>query len=91
MNKNLTLIEGTFTPVEAKEILMSAFSAKFNYHQLKNVISQEKYGKDDVTAQKRIPELQKELAKLQEIIDESQKLNKKLKVHSSINISISDE
>lgn len=93
MNKTekLTLIEGVFLHDEAKEILMNIFSAKVNYHQLKNFSSQERFGQDDETARKRIPALRAEMEKLQEILSEAKLNNKKLEVRSEINISLSNE
>ena len=88
MNKieKLNLIEGNFSGEEAKEILMNVFLAKIHYHELKNFSSQERFGKDDVTAQKRIPELKKEINKVLELVSEAKLLNKKMVITSEINI-----
>jgi hypothetical protein len=92
MNKTekLTLIEGVFLHDEAKDILMNIFSAKINFHQVKNFSSQERFGIDDETARKRIPALRDEIEKLQEILLEAKLNNKKLEVRSEINISFTD-
>jgi len=65
MNKRekLTLIEGKFTGEETKEILTSIFSSKINFHNLKNWSSNERYGKDDEIAIKRISVLKKQIEK----------------------------
>lgn len=92
MNKieKLTLIEGEFFPDEAKEILANIFSTKIHFHEMKNFSSQERFGKQDEIAQQRIPLLQKELKKLNEILSEAKVENKKLLVSSHINISLID-
>jgi hypothetical protein len=92
MNKTekLTFIEGAFTDAEAKEILMNVFSTKINFHQVKNLSSQERFGKVDVAASKRIIALKKGLEKAMEMIAEANKNNKKLTIKSEINITISD-
>lgn len=92
MNKTdkLTFIEGTFTDAEAKEILMNVFSTKINFHQIKNLSSQERFGKVDVAASKRIIALKKGLEKAMEMITEANKNNKKLTIKSEINITIAD-
>jgi hypothetical protein len=92
MNKTekLTFIEGAFTDAEAKEILMNVFSTKINFHQVKNLSSQERFGKVDVTASKRIIALKKGLEKAMEMIAEANKNNKKLTIKSEINITITD-
>lgn len=90
MNKieELTLIEGGFSVSEAKEILNSIFSSKINFHNIKNWSSQERFGKDDAIAQKRIPALKNEMKKLEEILAEAKANNKKLVISSEIRISL---
>jgi hypothetical protein len=92
MNKieQLTLIEGEFSVNEAKEILNSIFSSKINFHNIKNWSAQERFGKDDAIAQKRIPALKTEMKKLEEILAEAKANNKKLVLSSEITISSVD-
>lgn len=87
-NKTLTIIDGKFTYAEAKEILMDILSSKINFHCLKNWSSQERFGKDDNIAQKRIPALRNEMKKLEGILAEAKAKNKTLKVKSDINITL---
>jgi hypothetical protein len=93
MNKieKLTLIEGEFTFNEAKEILTTMFSSKINFHNLQNWSSQERFGKEDEIAQKRIPTLRNEMIKLEEILSEAKAKNKKLVVSSEIKISLLED
>ncbi|PWA10631.1 hypothetical protein [Flavobacterium laiguense] len=88
--ENLTLIDGNFSEVEAREILIPIFSSKINFHKIKNWSSQERYGEDDEIAQKRIPKLKNEIEKLQKILSEAKAKNKRLLVSSQINISLID-
>jgi hemerythrin superfamily protein len=92
MNKieKLKLIEGEFSFNEAREILTSMFNSKINFHNIQNWSSQERYGKDNETAQKKIPLLKNEIEKLEEIILEAKANNKKLVINSEINISLKD-
>jgi hemerythrin superfamily protein len=92
MNKieKLKLIEGEFSFNEAREILTSMFNSKINFHNIQNWSSQERYGKDDETAQKKIPLLKNEIEKLEEIILEAKAKNKKLVINSEIYISLKD-
>jgi len=93
MNKieKLTLFEGKFSFDEAKEILMTMFSSKINFHNIQNWSSQERFGKDDEVAQKRIPVLRNEMKILEEILLEAKAQNKKLAVNSEINISLLED
>jgi hypothetical protein len=87
-NETLTIIDGNFTYDEAKEILMDIISSKINFHCIKNWSSQERFGKDDAIAQKRIPALRNEMIKLEDILSEAKAKNLKLAVSSDINISL---
>ena len=93
MNKieKLTLIEGNFSFDEAKEILISMFSSKINFHNIQNWSSQERFGKDDETAQKKVRLLKNEIEKLEEIILNAKSQNKKLVIKSEIIISLKED
>jgi hypothetical protein len=85
--EKLIIIDGNFTFIEAREILITMFTSKINFHNIKNWSSQERYGKVDEVAQKRIPALKNELRKLEDILSEAKSKNKMLFVSSEINIS----
>jgi hypothetical protein len=90
-DKKLTLIDGTFSHFEAKEILLGLFAKKINFHQIKNWSSRERFGKDDEIAQESISSLQTEVQKIQEILLSAKVNNKKLMVRSEVNIFLSDD
>lgn len=92
MNKseNLTLIEGTFSDTDAKEILLNIFKSKIQFHELKNFSSIERFGKPDEIAINRIPALKANTDKILELMLEAQKQNKKLKISSHISISFAE-
>lgn len=87
----LSLIDGTFNEEEAKDILMNLFSTKIHFHELRNFSSQERLGKLDETAQKRIPELKKGRERVKQIASEAKEKNKRLVITSVINISLVDD
>lgn len=87
----LSLIDGKFNDEETKEILMNLFSTKIHFHELKNFSSQERFGKEDETARRRIPELKKGKEKAKQIIAEAKAKNKRLIITSVINISLADD
>ena len=88
--EKLNLIDGVFSQSEAKEILMSLFKSKINFHNIKNWSSNERFGKDDEIAQEKIPKLKEEIEKLQLILSEAKIQNKNLIVSSEINIILVD-
>jgi hypothetical protein len=86
-NETLRIIDGNFDYDEAKEILTAMFTSKLNFLNIKNWSSQERYGKEDEMARKRIPALRNEMKKLEEILSEAKSKNKMLVISSEINIS----
>ncbi len=88
--EKLTIINGDFTSDEAKEVLMDLFRSKINFHTIKNWSTQERFGKDDLIAQDRIPALTKEMKKLEEILIEAKNKNKRLVINSDIYISLEE-
>ncbi len=87
--KELKLIDGHFSPDEAREILMNVFLGKIDFHQNKNFSSEERFGKQDVTALKRIPELQRSMDSISKIIEEAKQNNETLQITSEVRISLS--
>ena len=86
--ENLKFIEGQFEHGDAKEILMTIFSTKIQYHKLKNFSSQIRFEKDDEIALNRIKELKTEMSKFQKLIAEAQEKNQTLQINADIKISL---
>lgn len=86
-DKNFSLIEGLFTAEEAKEILLNIFSAKIQFHQLKNFSSIERFGRKDEASCHRIPVLKDNIATILEILKQAND-PKKVKISAEITIKI---
>ncbi|MBL7890584.1 MAG: hypothetical protein JNL24_13615 [Bacteroidia bacterium] len=84
--KKLKLIDGDFSSKETLDILLNLYSSKVKYHELKNLSSRERYGKDDPIAIKRIPELKKGMEIIEELLSTSNKKDK-FTIKSYVNIS----
>ncbi|MFT5713506.1 MAG: hypothetical protein ACI9WT_000041 [Flavobacterium sp.] len=87
--KELKLIDGHFSPDEAREILMDIFLGKIDFHENKNFSSEERFGKEDVISLKRIPELKKSMEIISKIIAEAKQNNETLQITSEVRISLS--
>lgn len=83
----LSLIDGEFTPEEAKGILMHLYTRKINFHERRNFCSTEQTGMVDQKALKRIEELQENLEKLSKIMEDSANNEVNLVIKSTIDIS----
>ena len=90
VTKKLTLIEGSFTAEEAKEILLNMYSTKINFHEMKNFSSQERFGMEDEIAQNRIPKLKNEIENVLQLVSVADLNKNKLIITSEINISLSE-
>jgi hypothetical protein len=89
--ETFTLIDGNFSNEEAKEILMNIISTKIHFHEKRDFSSQERFGKKDEIAQRRIPELKESLNIINEKIAEAKSQNKKLLINSELTISFSND
>jgi hypothetical protein len=89
-SEKLSLIEGQFSPEDAKLILINIFLTKINYHELRNLSSKEKFGEEDPFASKRISELKGSIDKMLHLFKDAELKKKKLTITSEIVISISD-
>jgi hypothetical protein len=83
-NSNLTLIDGEFSPVDAKEILKNVFGSKIQFHEMKNFSSKERFGKEDQTSLKRIVQLNNNLERILKVISEAEANNETLIVDAEI-------
>jgi hypothetical protein len=63
--ESIKLVEGTFSGIEAKEILVDLISKKINFHHLKNFSSEERFGKTCELSLDRIQELKEGIKRLE--------------------------
>ena len=84
--QQLTLIDGTFVPSEARKLLSDLISRKINYHQLEMFSNEERFGKDISNSKKRIEALKNTKEALKGIIEFAIENQYKLKVNSFIDI-----
>ena len=90
MNKKqeFKLIEGEFTPQDAKEVLTNLYSSKINFHQMKNFSANERFGKNDELASKKIPKLKESLAVISAIIQKADEKNKILVITAIVKVEL---
>ena len=89
-DKVFSLIDGAYSSKEAREILMNLYSDKVRFHEKKNFSSNECFGKDDLNAIKRIPQLKECQKNILELMKTAELENKKVIVTSFVEISFSD-
>ena len=79
-----TLIEGEFSPIESRELLLNVFKSKIRFHRLKNFSSEERFGKNDEKALSRMVQLQETLVSIFKVIDSAEKENQILEIKAEI-------
>jgi hypothetical protein len=68
---------------------MNVFLSKIHFHQNKNLSSEERFGKEDTTALKRIPELKSSMEMISQLIEEAKINNETLQIISEVRINLS--
>jgi hypothetical protein len=81
-----TLVDGTFSPAEGKEILTQLFNDKLNYHKVKDFAAHLRTGEEHDFSVRRIAELQTDRANIEALPDVSETGQKKLKISGEIKI-----
>lgn len=85
-NQEIKLINGQFSPEDARDLLMSLFTRKLQFHEMNNLSSKERFGKEDAMASVRIPELKESLKAINEIIKSADRDNEILEIRSTVSI-----
>lgn len=86
--KEFSLIEGIFSPEEAKEVLTTLINDKIRFHDHKIFSHEERFGKVDAESIARKVQLQKTKENLLKYLQESVEQGAKLRIHSNIHILV---
>jgi hypothetical protein len=89
--KKINLIEGNYTPSEAKEMLLDLYHKNINFNKVKNFSSQIRFGKDDKMAEENIEKLTKAVNYINQLVKDAQAENKNLVIKSVIEIAYENE
>lgn len=88
--QEINLIDGNFTPSEAKAMLLSMLNYKLNFHKIKKLSSYERLGKEDETSLKRIETLNESVVSVQQLFENLDFKNNKIVIKSIISISVEE-
>lgn len=84
----IKLIDGVFDPSDANEVVSDVITKKINFHTLKSLGSDEKYGYPDKASINRISELKDDMARMKEFISQAKLEGKQLKINATINFTL---
>ena len=89
--QNIQLVEGSFTPSEALDVIVSLLDQKINFHKLQRLSLSEGYcDADTLYPDGRIKELQDEKNVARDFISKMRKEGRNLKINGVLEISIED-
>jgi hypothetical protein len=87
-NLKLSLINGIYSPEEAKEILMNVFASKIQFHELKNLRSIVINDVEDPSSVLRVRQLRQAIDEFNLLLKQAEENNLELSINSLIEISV---
>jgi predicted glycosyl hydrolase (DUF1957 family) len=87
-NASHRLISGSFTPEDAREVLMVMLDDKISFHRRRNWSDQERFGEVDSRGLKRIDELQQTKQEVAQLLEEAAEAGVNLRIHCNIDIQL---
>lgn len=88
MENQFKLIEGVFTPSDAKKVLYSLIQNKINYHNVEILATQERSDGDVSHSEARVVSLMAMKGKLKELLDLATELNLEVSVGGSVEVTL---
>jgi len=84
---DLLLIDGTFSPEDAKEVLMNVFASKIQFHELKNLRALLSTSGEDQTSILRVQQLKKTIEEFNLVLQKANENGMELSIKSHIEVS----
>ncbi len=88
--KEFKLIEGTFSPEEANQVLGAMVKSKINYHSIEKHSHSELSGGNSANSEERLRYLHDLNAQLKKLFETAAAENKRLKISGNIVINLVD-
>lgn len=83
---NIKLIDGTFNPTDAAEILFSVLDAKIRFHNIQVMSVSERFNGSTKDHENRLHELEKSKERVANLIIEARDKNCMIKINSTIDL-----
>lgn len=88
-SKTFTLVKGSYSPDDAKEILMNLIQSKIQFHNIRKLSSFEKSGSRDETSEDRISDLKEARKEILDMLKSSdEKGISNVSINSTIHITL---
>ncbi len=86
-SQQFQLIDGTFTPAEAAQVLLSLVKSKMDHHSMEKFSNEERWGTDPDHSEKRLRELANLRSALKELFASATDAKRNLKINGWIEIT----
>lgn len=86
--QHFKLIDGTFTPAEASQVLLSLIQSKIDHHTLEKLSNEERFGRDLSHSAERLQDLRKLRNEVQMLLDSAAAAKQTLKIDGAIEITV---
>ncbi|MGB5508033.1 hypothetical protein [Robiginitalea sp.] len=91
-DQKVQLVKGSFTPMEATDVVLSLLDEKINFHKLQRLRWCEgHFGADTSYADQRIAELEAEKVMARKFIRQAREMGKCLTINGTLEITIDNE
>ena len=89
--KTYRLISGSFSPDDARQVLLSLINHKISFHHRNDWSHRERFGEDNPAAVKRVEELSQTREDIAQLIGEAAAMGLNLSIKSNIEIELTPE
>lgn len=90
-NQNVQLVQGIFSPAQAREIILSLITQKINFHKMEEVqLWEQNHDTDLQPLKNRIQELEKEKVRAKKFIEEVAVAGKNLEINGTLHMKMID-
>lgn len=85
---NVQLVKGTFSPIEAADVLLSLIAYKIKFHTVQMLSSEERYNPNTIPSEQRIEELKLAKNMVKDLILKARNEGYELQIESAIKIDL---
>ena len=82
------LLEGTFSPDEARQILLSLVKSKIDFHNMAKLSNEERFGQDTAPSERRLAELRQLQETLKTVCQSAADTGQRVQVNGWIELTL---
>tara|TARA_R110002012_G_scaffold322083_1_gene554891 strand:- start:68944 stop:69261 length:318 start_codon:yes stop_codon:yes gene_type:complete len=91
LQESFKLIDGTYEPSEAADVLFSVLGDKIRFHNIQILSAQERFNADTSVSEKRLHELKESKHQVADLILKARDNNYEIEINGVINITLKEK